>query len=85
MVKIASFVVNVPHQTNCKLRVLYLYKFETVCIYMYMYILMCRVFSWPWPRATKGKQCTLYQSEIRYLHPEQGLSDGVIDFFVRFV
>ena len=40
---------------------------------------------WPWPKPAKGKQYSLYQSEIRSLYPEQGLSDGVIDFFARFV
>lgn len=45
---------------------------------------MLRVFMWPWPKAASGKQYTLYQSDIRSLYPEQGLSDGVIDFFARF-
>lgn len=45
---------------------------------------MLRVFMWPWPKAVSGKQYTLYQSDIRSLYPEQGLSDGVIDFFARF-
>ena len=36
---------------------------------------------WPWPKAVSGKQCTLYQSDIRSLHPEQGLS---VIFFARF-
>ena len=47
--------------------------------------IVLRLFMWPWPKAAKGKQYSLYQSDIRTLYPEQGLSDGVIDFFVRFV
>ena len=38
---------------------------------------------WPWPKAASGKQYTLYQSDIRSLYPDQGLSDGVINFFCK--
>ena len=47
--------------------------------------IMLRVFIWPWSKAAKGKQYSLYQSDIRSLYPQQGLTDGVIDFFARLV
>ena len=76
IVRIALFVVNAPHPTLRYHDIVYNLKLNVS--------IMLRVFMWPWPKAVSGKQYTLYSSDIRSLYPEQGLSDGVIDFFARF-
>ncbi len=81
IVRIALFVVNTPHPTSCKLG----YHNNIIVYNLKLNVsIMLRVFTWPWPKAISGKQATLYQSDIRSLYPQQGLSDGVIDFYARF-